>query len=134
MRDPGRAVDEGLEITLRARDREVFKYVAARIHDGDHDGGKALAQRERTCHRQEGDRVDPQAPRHEVADNRDKEADHDRHGRRRPDTVRERSVTCSPGRKAEHKPGERDGDQRAADKAFWRDDPHAYQGSQGRSP
>ncbi len=53
MRDTGRAVDQGLEVTLRARDREILQHIAARIHDGDHDAGEILAKRERGCHRHE---------------------------------------------------------------------------------
>src|SRR5262245_55581633 len=41
-------------------------------------------------------------------------------------------MPCSPGHKAESESSQRDSDQCASDKAFWRDGPHAHQELQGR--
>jgi hypothetical protein len=59
------------EITLRAANREILQDISTGIHNGHHDPGQVLTQRERTGHGYKGDGVNSQSARQEIADDRD---------------------------------------------------------------
>ena len=110
VRRPWRAIDQRLQIPLGAGDREILEHVAARIHDGDHDRGQVLAERERGRHRDEGDGVDAEPAREEVADHRDQEAGHHGRGAGGPDPAGQLRTPGSPCEQAEHDSRQRDDD------------------------
>ena len=74
MRVARRAIDQRVQITLGAGDREILEHIAAGIHERDDDAGQRLAERERRTHRHERDRIDAEPPGEQIAHNRNRQS------------------------------------------------------------
>ena len=112
------AIDQGLQVALGASDGEVLQDIAARIHHGDNDPGQVLAKRKSPGHRDESDGVDPHAPRQEVADHGDEQADNDGRGSRGPNPICEFVATNAPGEQAKNQSTKRGDNQGSSEKAL----------------
>ena len=115
MRDARRAVDQRLAESRSARATAKSSstlppaYISATTTPA---SGSPSA--ERADHRDERDGVDAQATGHQIANHRNQEADRDRHGRGRPEQVREVALTGNACSEACRQPKHGNGDQPAA--------------------
>ena len=64
------AIDEGLQVSLSAGDREVLEHIATSVHYRNDCACEVLSKQECGRHRDECDRVDTHSPGHQIADHR----------------------------------------------------------------
>ena len=116
MRDARRTVGQGSQIAFGAAASKVFEHGAARIHDRHHDGRECFAEHKSSRHRNEGDRVDPEATDPEVANDGDNEHGHNRNGCGCPDETRLHvTIAETPDGQSDRQPDQRKAEQRATE-------------------
>ena len=91
------AIDEGLQVSLSAGDREVLEHIAAGIHDRNDRARQILSKQEGSRHGDECDRVDTHPPGHEIADHRHGQSNDDRDRASGPDPIGQHAATYEPG-------------------------------------
>ena len=64
------AIDEGLQVSLSAGDREVLEHIATSVHDRNDCACEVLSKQEGGRHGDECDRVDTHSAGHQIADHR----------------------------------------------------------------
>jgi hypothetical protein len=118
MRNPRSAIYQRPKISLGASDGKIFQYIAASIHDGDHNAGERLAERERAGHRKEGDRINPQPAGQEIPSHRKQQPSSNWNCAGGPAPLRDVAAINEPGDKAEKKAGHSDDCQPSPEQPF----------------
>ena len=118
MRLPRRAVDQRAQVTLGTGNRDILEHVAAGIHQR-HDGtGQRLAERDRSTHRHQRDRIDAEPPGEQVARHRNRQSRDHGQGCKRPAEIGERRPAGERGGDPGRKSSNRDRDQRPSHDAL----------------
>ena len=125
VRDARGAIDEGLQVSLSACDREVLEHIATSVHDRNDCACQGLSKQECSRHGNECDRVDTHSPGHEVSDHRHCEANDDRDRASGPYPAGQHVAPCKPGDDPENQPRQRDRNQRLAEVAIGHQFRHA---------